>query len=199
MKQATRLLPAKVPITPTEEEAALEYARDFVRACRQEDSGFGFPVLHPAFSHVLVRRLLKQHALADPFGMAKVVRDAMNGDEEADLALRELISEFHARHEPLPDGLVTYNDWLIHPGGLQRPPRHPWKKLPNLMSNIVIVGLVDELCRRFPLEPTRTQTGRKLNPSGCSIASKALHEAGLHRGGEAAVQRVWFEYKGRCL
>jgi hypothetical protein len=45
-----KTLPALVPMTSAEEAAALEYARGFVKACKEEEfiDGFGYAALHPA-------------------------------------------------------------------------------------------------------------------------------------------------------
>jgi hypothetical protein len=199
MKEVTRVLPAKVPVAPDVAEAALDYAREYVRRCRFEPSQeLGVPVLHPLAAPIIVRRLLKHYAQTSSFALAKIVGDAMCGDAESDLVLRELISETLGKGEPLPAALLTFNDWLIRPDA-QRPQRRPWKQLPNLMANVLIVALVDDLIRNFPLAPTRSLTSSKRVVTGCSIASVALTEVGLHRGGEGAVQRTWFDFKGHCL
>ena len=59
--------------------------------------------------------------------------------------------------------------------------------------------LIMELIERFDMQPTRRQTGRKREPSYCSIVNTALSEAGLHRGGERAIEAVWFRYKASVL
>ena len=57
--------------------------------------------------------------------------------------------------------------------------------------------LVMELTERFDMQPTRRQTGRKREPSCCSIVNTAM--AGLHRGGERALEAVWSRYKASVL
>ena len=49
------------------------------------------------------------------------------------------------------------------------------------------------------MQPMRRQTGRKREPSCCSIVNTAMTEAGLHRGGERAIEAVWSRYKASVL
>ena len=176
------------------EREALAFARDWIARCQEGDFGDGYAPLHPEAGRAFVRRLLKIGAQMSPFNMDNLVELAKAGWDDADVALRDLIAEINNRYEPLPAILAAYNIWLINPRAPQ--PRTPKgrKKATNILADIGVATLIMTLIERFPLNPTRSHIGRKRNASACSIAWLTLTEAGLHRGGEEAVQQVWKRY-----
>jgi hypothetical protein len=149
--------------------------------------------LHPEAGRAFLRRLMKQAALGNAFAMDDLVAVADAGWDDADIALRELIAEFVNRNEPLPAVLAAYNIRALNPSRAPRA-RGP-KPATNTLQDITIITLLTELVERFHLRPTRYQLGRRTRSSACSIASVALTEAGLHRGGEKAIQQIWGHYK----
>jgi hypothetical protein len=180
------------------EGEALAFAREWVvRANEGDFFGLGCAPLHPDAGRLLLRRLIKGAALGNPFMMADLVECAEGGWDDAGIALRELIAEFVNRNEPLPAVLAAYNIKLLDP---RRAPRTPGRKHgAQHLQDIAVVTLVMELIEQFHLRPTRNQDGRKRRSSACSIASRALTEAGLHRGGEEAMHRIWKRYAPRVL
>ena len=152
--------------------------------------GLGLPPLHPATGHAYFRRIMKQQALRNPDAMLAVIDLAHAGWDEADLALRELIMEFTNRGEALPAFLVTYTAEVLT-GRVAAWPRGP-KPTAHIIQDPAICLLVSELIERFHLKPRRTS---KRRPSACSVAAQALAEAGLHRGGEKAIEAVWHKYR----
>ncbi len=177
------------------EQEALAFARDWIERCRAGDFGDGYAPLHPEAGRAFTRRVIKNFALTHPFAMDHIVAAAGEGWDDADIMLRGLIAEYTSRHEPLPAPLASYNIRLINPQ-TQRPPKPRGRKMAgNVLADIVVAALIMTLLERFPLKPTRSQIGRKRKPSACSIAHAAMTEAGLHRGAEATVQKIWQRYE----
>src|SRR5262249_7811051 len=137
---------------------------------------------------VLARHMLKSYALSHPLHMTEVCSWARNGSDDADLALRELIVEFNERGEPPPLGLRAYNNELVHPR-LSRHRKRGQKKAKGVLQDFAIVTVVWELAEQFGLKPTRGRASPKA--SACSIAARALAEANVHRGNEAAIEKIW--------
>lgn len=181
-----------LPATFAEAEA-VQFARHWL--ANVSEAAFldsGHPSLDPAAAHWFVRRIIKQYVESHPLNAVEMVEAAVLGWGEADLALRELIAEKTSRNEPLDAVLGGYNIRLIHPG-IQH--RRGKSKVPNLIQDIVIATLVLQLIERFPpLRPYRSQVGKKLRPSACSIVAQVLSEAGLHRGDEKAIQQICRRY-----
>jgi hypothetical protein len=76
-----------------------------------------------------------------------------------------------------------------------RPGPGPTKTFPQ---DICICMLVKWLTEIYPLRPTRN--GRSSSkPSACSILATALAEAGIHRGGKGAVQKIWMNYRDMVM
>jgi hypothetical protein len=186
----------KLPATYIEAEA-LAFTRD--RIARMQTGDFielGVAPLDPRAGRAFWRRLLKDHALSGSPQMFDVKHAAMAGDVDADAVCRDLIDDFTNRHEPLPAYLADYNAHLVK--GLL-PRRHrARKKASNLLQDIVFVATIMELLARFPtLKATRDQK-QKARPA-CSIVAIVAAEAGLHRGGEMAMVKIWRRYKDAVL
>jgi hypothetical protein len=182
------------------EVEALAFARKWIASCREGNFiDLGVAPLHPEAGRAFTRRLVKQYALMHPFNMDEIVKCAEAGWDDADIALRELVAEYVDRGEAMPAVLAAYNVRLINPNYVQPTKPHGKKKADNILKDMVVVTLVMELITRFPLEPTRFQLGRKRKHSACSIAADVTTEAGLHRGGEAAIQKIWSRYQKAVL
>jgi hypothetical protein len=184
----------QLPATLVEAEA-LTFAREWIARGREGDFiGLGYAPLDPAAGHAFARRMIKQHALANPLNMAEVAECARRGSDDADLALRELAAEMIDRREILPAVLSAYTIKALHPD-LRR--LRGQKKAAHLLADISIVALIMELVERFHLKVQRNPLSK--HPSACSITAKALDEAGLSRGGEEAIRKIWGRYSGAVL
>jgi hypothetical protein len=60
------------------------------------------------------------------------------------------------------------------------------------LAAFVIVCLLIDLMQQFPELPLRRSSKRR--PCACSIISTILIEAGLGRGGEDAIYKIWKRY-----
>jgi hypothetical protein len=173
-----------------EEGRALAFAREWLTVARAVNFlNVGDPFNDDAM-HALVRRSLKNLAAWHPRNAARVVQFALAGIEEADQALKDLISETNARREPLPHALATYADILGNQGS-PKYRRPEGRQRGNFLANFVIVCLMLELQRHFGL-PIKRRTSRR--PSCCSVGSQALIEIGLNRGSEDAMWKIWRDY-----
>jgi len=175
------------------ETRALMAAREWVAKGMEPSEFFTVAPLHRAGGHALVRQMLKRFALSHPLNMALVCTYARAGLGDADLALRELIAEFAERRELMPLVLSAYNLELIAPGRV--PPTVPRgkKKADHLLQDIIIIVFVIMVKEEFGFQPTR-QRHYSAQPSACSIVAEALAKAGIHRGGERAIEKVWQRY-----
>jgi hypothetical protein len=172
---------------------ALAFARQWIARMREGDFlNLGCAPLHPDAGRRLLRRLIKHYALHDAASMLQIAEIAAYWDD-ADIALRELIQEFHNRHQPLPAYLVTYNDRIIAGYAPTRPRGR--KKASNFLQDFCLVYLIVELTGKFGLSARRYQYGKRRRESACSIVATAAAEAGLHRGAEAAVQKLWDRFE----
>jgi hypothetical protein len=166
---------------------ALTFAGDFIAAARNS-----FEVGDPFnldSMHGLVRRTLKHLAELHPRNAARIVEFAIHGFEQADQALRDLITERKDTGAPLGAALATYSNIISErPSVYRRPHSRPRE---NFLANFVIVVLLIELMRRFGL---RLRRSSHRHPSACSVAAEALTKAGLSRGSEEAIRKIWERY-----
>lgn len=140
----------------------------------------------------LLIRTLKILAGWHPRNSARVVELALRGGlEAADRALRELIAELTERRESLNSALVTYNN-IIADGRtiVYRQPASRPRESP--LAAFIIIVLIIDLLREFPMLNLRRSSTR--HPSACSIISAVLIEAGIGRGGEEAIRKIWERY-----
>jgi hypothetical protein len=178
------------------EEAALQqHAREALKRARGAcEDGDPFDT---AVARVTTRRMLKDIADADERNAAHIVRSAIEGVEDAHEALADLISERGERGEPLGMALTTYSNMLSHGAPPVRGPEgHPGT---NFLANFVIVCLLIDLRQQFPgLQLRRGRdSGVRANrrrPSACSVVSAVLIEAGLNRGSEESIRKIWEHY-----
>jgi hypothetical protein len=183
----TVLLPATF-----EEAAPMQRAREMLRAARGAfEDGDPFDA---AVASAAVRQMLKAIADSNERNAAHIVRLANVGSEDADEALRDLISERNARREPLGMALGTYVNMIG--GSPHREPRGA--PVSNFLANFVIVMMLLGLKHQFPMLRLRrsqgARPGKARRPSACSIVSNVLIEAGLNRGGEESIRRIWEHY-----
>lgn len=186
-----------LPATLDDEAEMFAFAREWIARFREGN----FMDLGLA-GHAFVRHLIKQIALMHQFNMDEIVKAANAGWDEADIALRELISEYAQRHEPPPAALAAYLISYSNPNYVRPTRSRGQKKASNIVRDIVFVTLIVELIERFPaseLKPTRFQLGRKRQHSACSIVASVLAEAGLYRKGEEAIQKIWKRYSPAVL
>jgi hypothetical protein len=167
----TVLLPASF-----EEAEPMQRAREMLRVARGAFEG-GDP-FDADVARAAVRQMLKEIADSHERNAAHIVRLANVGSQDADEALRDLISERGSRPEPLGMALTTYVNMLSHgPPPLREPEGHPGT---NFLANFVIVMMLLGLMFQFPLLRLRRRGTRR--PSACSIVSAVLIEAGKNRG-----------------
>jgi hypothetical protein len=175
------------------EAQALAHARQ--RMARMLEGDFlelGCPPLHPDGGRRLVHRLIQQYALTDAPSMLAITQLAECWDE-ADQALRDLILEYTNRGAPLPAFLATFNARILK--GYSPGHARARKKVTNFLQDFALVYLIVELRVLFGLNPTRYQAGKKRRASCCSIIAQAAAEAGLHRGAEGALQKLWERFE----
>jgi hypothetical protein len=183
-----------------QEAQALSFAREWFANLNTDDPlGLGVPLLHHDAGHLWLRRIMMLANSDDAAGaqmQLELVCRARAGYDDAHLALVAMITERTNRHEPLPALLAGYNIELINGRTVRRPPGR--QLADNLLQDIAVVGCMMGLMRLFGLKPTRYKYSR-LRPSAASVTARAMTEAGLHRGTEGAVEKIWQRLKGHAL
>jgi hypothetical protein len=175
------------------EVEALAFARDWIARMREGDFiDLGCAPLSPEAGRRLLRRLIQHYALLDARSMLAITEIAEHWDD-AHIAICDLILDFNNRHEPMPVFLENYNARIIA-GHVSARPRGR-KKATNFLQDFCLVYLIVELMGKFGLAARRYQYGKKRRESACSIVATAAAESGLHRGAEAAVQKLWDRFE----
>lgn len=196
-------MPSQLPATDASQdqlrERALSAARLLVRRNLEPGEFIGGTVvaapLDPAGARPLVLAMLRRYATMSAWSLSEVAHWARDGLDEADQVLGELATEYLNRGEPLPGILAGHVAEQFHPRLRRRPGPGRAKSFPQ---DVCICQLVLWLTQMFPLRPTRS--GRSaVKPSACSIVATALAEAGIHRGGESAVQKIWLNYRDMVM
>ena len=148
--------------------------------------------LAPEGARPLALAMLKRHARTSTWALSQVIHWAYEGFDEAHQVLGEIAAEHVERDEPVPDILKGYVVENFHQRSGRRLPGPDRAKF--FAQNICVALLVMWLTELLPLRATRS--GRsQVKPSACSVMATALSEAGIHRGGEAAVQKIWLNYR----
>jgi hypothetical protein len=98
----------------------------------------------------------------------------------------KMLAEYHEQ-----PGLETY-DHIISERGPSRFRRPAVRPRENFLVAFVIVCLLIDLMQQFPELPLRRSSQRR--PCACSIISMILIEAGLGRGDEDAIYKIWKRY-----
>lgn len=143
--------------------------------------------LAPESARPLMLAMLRRHASVSAWNLSQVSHWAREGVDEADQVLSEMAAEYLNSGEPVPAILVGHVVEQFHP-------RTGPRRAKNFAQDICIALLVLWLSELFRLRPTRS--GRSsAKPSACSIMATALADAGIYRGGEGAVQKIWMNYR----
>jgi hypothetical protein len=176
------------------EAQALAFAKQQIAIMR--DGAFfdvGFGAFHPDAGRVLLRRIMGDVASLNGGALLQLIDFARAGWDDAHLTLTQMITEYLHRGETLPPFLATYNAEVLN--RRVSGPVGP-KPATQFVADLVICMLMAELITRFGLKPTRYS---KRRPSAASITAQALAEAGLHRGAESAIEKVWKRWGARIL
>jgi hypothetical protein len=177
--------------TDCQEAAMMKFASEQLKLVRTY-SPFGGDPFTGATMHAMVRRTLKGLAEVHERNMARIVDLALAGAEDAAEALKDLIAERNKAGLPLAGALGTFDTILNdRPPNYRRPAVRPGRE--NFLENFVIVCLIITLMREFPrLKLRRSPTSKRL--SAYSIMASTLIDAGLGRGGEEAIRKIWERY-----
>ena len=187
--------------TATDRKLAGDPARNRGESVRSEmdhqgepgQGAFGtspYATFDPATSDWLIKMYVKDLVEASqPLQVAVVVEAAVHGCRHSNAALIEVIAEKTNRNEPLGTVLGGYAIRALNPDIPRDRGKSRWS---NVIQNVFIGLLILALIQRFPpMRATRSQIGRKLQPSACSIVGDVLAELGLHRGNEGAIEKIW--------
>jgi hypothetical protein len=180
-------------------DQALSAARLLVQKNLQPGEFIGGTVhaapLAPEGARPLVLAMLRRYATLSASNLMEVCHWGREGVDQAHQVLAELAAEYVNRGEPLPQILALYAAEQLHPGIGRRPGRDRFRFFPQDVCIALLVLFLTEL---LPLRATRS--GRsQIKPSACSVMAVALSEAGIHRGGEAAVQKIWLRYRDMVM
>ncbi len=182
---------ANLPATLLETEAKA-FARRWITRVNQDKGLWDSPyaTFDPATSDWLIKMYVKDLVEASqPLQVAVVVEAAVHGCRHSNAALIEVIAEKTNRNEPLGTVLGGYAIRALNPDIPRDRGKSRWS---NVIQNVFIGLLILALIQRFPpMRATRSQIGRKLQPSACSIVGDVLAELGLHRGNEGAIEKIW--------
>jgi hypothetical protein len=182
-----------MPVPVTVEVEALNHARQWIENMRTSDfNGWGVSPFDANGGAVLINQLVRLILNGEARHALIVIDWARAGWEPADLAIRNVLAEYAHRGVLPPPFLTEYlvRSLIESPSSSLSRGRN---KMSNLLFDIALVTLVMTLCERFGLNPTRNPSARR-RPSACSIVAQAASEAGLHRGGESAMNRIWKRY-----
>jgi hypothetical protein len=176
-----------------ESDDALIFARQWIADIRASDfNEWGVSPFDASGGAVLVNRLMRILLDGDTYQALLVLDLARAGWWPADRAIRDANAE-RVRQGLPPVPLLT--EFAVrHLDGEPPPAMSQGKsKIPNLLADLALCTLIMMLCEQFKLKPTRGACSRR-RPSACSIAARAAGEAGLQRGGESSLNKVWKRY-----
>jgi hypothetical protein len=192
LEVTTMPAPANVVTLPAsyDEAIMMQFARDWLAAVRACDFlALGDPFNNDA-ARALVRRVAANLADLHERNAARLVDLALAGAEEINQGLMDLIAERNAAGIPLGAALATYvNITGDRPPELRRPHSRPRD---NILADFIIIVLIIELMKRFPMLSLRRSSRKK--PCAFSITAAALVEAGIGRGSEEAIRKIWERY-----
>jgi hypothetical protein len=164
-----------LPVTLVEAEA-LAYAKECVRFMHADSlRATGHSWFSKEGSRRLSRRVLKAYAMTSPFTMDEIVTHAIAGWHDAHEALGELIAECHARGQQLPPQLASYD---VHAWGQRLSNLRGRRKSDNATRNICVALIMDALCQRSSLKPTKNRQSKRpeRRQSAAGILAQALKE-----------------------
>jgi hypothetical protein len=178
-------------LTDFREAEMVQFARNQVALARTSNLFNGDPFADGTM-HAMVRRTLKGLAELHERNAARIVDLALAGAEDAAEALKDLIAERNAAGLPLAGAIGTFDTILNdRPPNYRRPAVRPGPE--SFLENFVIVCLLITLMREFPRLKLRRSPSSK-RPSACSIIATVLIEAGIGRGTEEAIRKIWERY-----
>ena len=187
------MLQSTVPATtlpPTFHEAGMRrFARDWLAFARASMPGLGDPFDHEAM-HRLVRASLKELADWHERNAARIVDLALAGFEDAHDGLMDLIAERSASSVPLGGALSTYVNILGSRPPRHRMPRHRPRQ--SFLRELRRRGFRHRIKAAIPRAAAAAQHHRRA--SVFSLISETLIEAGLGRGSEEAIRKIWRDY-----
>ena len=140
--------------------------------------------------HEMVRTTLTNLADMHERNAARIVDLALSGAEDAHHGLMNLITIRTAAGMPIGPALATYVNIIGDRAPRFRMPK--CKPPANFLENFIIICLIIALKRQFPELNLRRSTRKR--PSLCSLTSETLIEAGLNRGSEEAIRKIWRDY-----
>ena len=182
---------ATLPVT-LQEATALQAAHEFIDKLRTLDFfNTGVDSWHPNAGRLWLRHLMQFYVNSTGAGEGRkllfLMAVARAGSKEADDFLRNMFTEQTHRNEEISPFLKTYIAEVLNQPIKARPGP---KNASNIAANVAIAALVLTLTEPpFNLTPLRGLSKRR--PSACSVLAQALAEAGLHRGGEKAIEKIW--------
>lgn len=185
------------------EAEALERAKLWV-GLMSEGSGFvpwpgldPLPVapMHPEAGHLFLQQCVKEAAKVSVDMRSQLIEHAKAGDDDVIAALDDTLYTLNSQGRITPVLLVQY-DQQRRQGRIRR--RGGRSKATTFWRDNSIVYLVFLLMGRFHLKATRYPYERRSRPrsrprapSACSILHRALNEARVFHGDEAAVNKIF--------
>ena len=137
-------------------------------------------------ARTVLRNHIREMVRAGTLPTMKVIAAARAGHQDADVALRELITETIDRKEDLPTALAAYAQEALFRGPTAYPPGR--NIADTWLRDIGIAVLVCLAAETWQLRPTRNRASKR--PSACSVVSTALGRHG-HNIGERQVERIF--------
>ena len=183
------------------EAAALEAAREFIRKLGEFEfwDGLGVNAWHPDAGRRWLRQAMKNFVTCNGAGEGQalllLIEFARAGWDDADITLREMIIEYHHQGKIFPPFLAAYNAEIVA-AHMVRPPPGP-RRADNIAADVAIASLVFTLT--LPPHSLKARRTSRRKPSACSVTAQALAEAGMHRGGEEAIEKIWKRWGHRLL
>src|SRR5262245_47798687 len=97
------------------EAQAIEFAKERLRRVNAGDFfDPGYSAFHPEAGRILLRRMMRDFASCNTDAMLALINQARAGWDDADLAVRAIITEYLNRGETLPTSLAAYNTDVIN-------------------------------------------------------------------------------------
>ena len=166
------------------EAQALEFARDWIADQRKPNG-----VFHPDAEKIYGKELMKHWMRFYPsFGPDDVSYLAENGNEQADLALRELYAEHEQKNETAPLTVRAYVIRVLNSGRKDKKPGPG--KAALFVRDQGITLLVVELNKKFGLSFFKNPASHR--PTASTIAATALTKTGIGVSmGPVGVEKIW--------
>jgi hypothetical protein len=117
-----------------------------------------------------------------------LVNEALRGDVDADVVLRELANSYLAAGDILPGELRSYVIAVLARGSFPTAKKGP-PAAANFARDHLLAAAV-AIAIDFGFSPTRDQKGRK-GVSACILVERALERAKLPIVHDQALQKIW--------